>query len=170
MDNGTFLDDLVEFPVKALHRIGIDRTIVSLLTDNENIDMDSEEADSIFDKYLFDYEYVDNTTTEAAAYICVETETTKSSTNTMNDMYLYVTIICHKQFMKIDSSRFKGLIGNRRDNLVRYVDEVLNSSDNYGVGALTLQSVRTATAPAGFSARELTYTIPAFRDKKDKKV
>lgn len=166
MDNTTFLDDLVEFPVKALHRIGTDETIAALLTDNENIDMDSEEADSIFDRYLFDYEYVDSTTTEAAAYICVEVEASKSPTNTINDMYLYVTVICHKQFMKIDPSKFKGMIGNRRDNLVRHIDEVLNSSMNYGIGALLLQSVRTTAAPAGFTAREMTYTVPAFRDKK----
>lgn len=166
MDN-TYLDGLVDFPVKALHRIGTDPMIVSLLTDNENIDMTSEEADEVFEKYLFDYGYVDNTTTEAAAYICVEAETTKSPTNTIQDMYLFVTVTCHKQFMKLDSSRFKGMTGNRRDNLVRCVDNVLNSSMNYGIGALSLQSVRTAAAPAGFSAREITYTVPGFSGKKE---
>ena len=103
MDN-TFLDEIVEYPVKALHRIGTDPTVVQLLTDNPNIDMESEEADSVFENFLFDYLYVDGTTTETAAYICVEAETAKSSTPSVQNMKLYVTVICHKQFMKVDST------------------------------------------------------------------
>ncbi len=162
----TFLDELVEYPVKALHRIGTDATVVQLLTDKPDIDMESSEADEIFDKFLFDYIYVDGTTTEASAYICIEAETAKSPTPTMQNMKLYVTVICHKQFMNIDATKFKGMVGNRRDNLVRYVDKLLNGSDIFGIGALTLEHAHTVAAPAGFSARELTYTIPEIRHKK----
>ena len=161
----TFLDELVEYPVKALHCIGTDPTVAKLLTDNPDIDMESEEADDIFDRFLFDYIYVDGTTTESAAYICVEAETAKSSTSTMQNMRLYVTVICHKQFMKVEPIKFKGMIGNRRDNLVRYVDRVLNGSDIFGIGALTLENAHTIAAPTGFTARELTYTVPNIRLK-----
>ena len=54
----TFLDELVEYPVKALHCIGTDPTVVKLLTDNPDIDMESEDADEVFEKFLFDYIYV----------------------------------------------------------------------------------------------------------------
>ena len=165
MDN-TFLDELVEYPVKALREIGTDPTVVQLLTDKPDIDMNSAEADEIFDKYLFDYGYVDGTTSETAAYICVEAEMTKSQTSTMQDMKLYVTIMCHKQFMKIDATKFKGIIGNRRDNLVRYTDKLLNGADIFGIGGLTLLSARTIPAPTGFSAREMTYVVPDFRKRK----
>lgn len=161
----TFLDELVEYPVKALHRIGTDPTVVKLLTDDPCMDMESEDADGVFDKFLFDYIYVDGTTTEAAAYVCVEAEAAKSLTPSMQNMKLYVTVICHKQFMKVDAAKFKGMIGNRRDNLVRYVDRLLNGSDIFGIGALTLEHVRTVAAPTGFTARELTYTIPDFRHR-----
>lgn len=162
----TFLDELVEYPVKALHLIGTDTTIVKLLTDNPDIDMESAEADMVFDKFLFDYIYVDGTTTEASAYICVEAETTKAPTTTMQNMKLYVTVVCHKQFMKVDTTKFKGMIGNRRDNLVRYIDNLLNGSDVFGVGVLTLENAHTVAAPNGFTARELTYAVPDFRNKK----
>lgn len=162
----TFLDELVEYPVKALHRIGTDPIIVQLLTDNPSIDMESKEADAVFDKYLFDYLYVDGTTTEAEAYICVEAETTKVPTSSIQNMKLYVTIICHKQFMKVDTTKFKGMIGNRRDNLVRYIDKLLNGADIFGIGALTLENAHTVASPTGFTARELTYSVPDFRTKK----
>ena len=162
----TFLDNLVEYPVKALHCIGADPTVVKLLTDNPDIDMESKDADEVFEKFLFDYIYVDGTTTEASAYICVEAETVKAPTTTMQNMKLYVTVICHKQFMKVDATKFKGMIGNRRDNLVRYVDKLLNGADIFGIGALTLENAHTVAAPTGFTARELTYTVPDFRNKK----
>lgn len=165
MANNTFLDRLVEYPVKALREIGTDPTVVQLLTDNPDIDMQSEEADAVFDKFLYDYGYVDNTTTESVAYICVEAETNKSPTDTMLDMKLYVTVVCHKQFMKIDAAKFKGMIGNRRDNLVRYTDRLLNGADVYGIGKLTLLSARTVPAPTGFSAREMTYAVPTFKKR-----
>lgn len=161
----TFLDELVEYPVKALQKIGTDEMVVRLLTNNPDIDMDSEEADKVFDKYLFDYGYVDGTTSETAAYVCVEAEVAKTSSPTVQDMRLYVTIICHKQFMDIDASKFKGVIGNRRENLVRYIDRLLNNSDIFGIGKLTLETARTVSAPTGFAARELTYKVPEFRTK-----
>ena len=161
----TFLDEMVEYPVKALQKIGTDETIVKLLTNDPQIDMDSDEADTVFDRFLFDYGYVDGTTAETAAYICVEAEVSRVPTATIHDLRLYVTVICHKQFMPIDPSKFKGMIGNRRDNLVRYVDRLLNGSDVFGIGALSLDNVKTVAAPTGFTAREITYRVPNFRNK-----
>lgn len=161
----TFLDELVEYPAKALHKIGTDQDVVALLLDNWDIEIGSDEADEVFDKYLYDYLYVDNTTTEARAYICVEAEMIKLSSPTIQDLRLYVTVICHKNFMKLDPRKCKGLIGNRRDNLVRKIDLVLNGSNIFGIGLLTLASVKSMSSPAGFSARELTYKIADFKDK-----
>lgn len=161
----TFLDELVEYPAKVIQMIGVDKTVVSLLTDEANIDMDSDKADEAFDKYLFDYEYVDNTTVEARAFVCVESEVKRTPTPTIQDLRVYVRIICHKNYMKIDPSRFKGIIGNRRDNLVRAIDKVLNGSDIFGIGNLTLDSVNTVSSPTGFTARELTYKISDFKNK-----
>lgn len=161
----TFLDELVEYPAKAIQKLGTNQDIVSLLTDEATIDMDSDEADDVFDKYLFDYGYVDATTTEARAFVCVEAELIRSATPTIQDFRLYVTVICHKNFMSIDTRRFPGIIGNRRDNLVRSIDKVLNGSEVFGIGCLTLNSVKTISSPTGFTARELTYFISDFRNK-----
>lgn len=158
----TYLDELVEYPVKALHTIGSIPEVVQLLTDNPSIDMDSDEADDVYDKYLFDYGYVDNSTEEAAAYICVEAECTGASSFSIKDMRLYVTVYCHKRFMDINVSKFPGIVGSRRDNLIRFVDNELNGSDIFGIGALQLASARVIPAPTGFTARELTYVVPDF--------
>ena len=161
----TFLDALVEYPVKALQKIGTDQTVVGLLTNNPSVDMDSDEADSVFEKYLFDYGYVDSTTSEAVAYICVEADLANIPSPTIKNMRLYVKIVCHKEFMTLDASKVTGMIGNRRDNLTRYVDKLLNGSDVFGIGKLTLTDCRAAPAPTGFAARELAYKVSEFKDK-----
>lgn len=159
----TNLDELTEYPAIAVHRIGDDQRIVSLLTDNPNVEIGSDEAESVYDKYIYDYMYVDRTTTEAHAYICIESEIIKVPTPTMKRITLYVTVLCHKDFMILDSDRFPGLIGNRRDNICRCIDSLIGDSDLFGVGGLSLVSVRTISAPENFTARELTYKVPDFK-------
>lgn len=163
----TNLDGLVEYPVKTLYKIGQCPGVVQLLTDNPEVDMDSDAADDVFDKYLFDYGYVDSTTEEAAAYICVEADCMGASNMAIQGMRLYVTVYCHKNYMDVDTSKFRGAAGNRRDNLVRLVDNELNGSDIFGIGELKLDSARVVPAPTGFTARELTYSVPEFRYRAD---
>lgn len=158
----TFIDELVEAPVKVLQRIGTDETIVQLLTNDPKIDMSSDAADEVFERYLFDYAYVDETTDEAEAYICAEVEIPRVPSPTFRDVVLYVTVLCHKRYMSIDTSKFKGMIGNRRENLVRYIDRVISGADLFGVGQLALTSITTVPAPSGFTARELVYQVPNF--------
>ena len=64
--------------------------------------------------------------------------------------------------MKLPRQTFKGISGNRRDNLVRYIDKVLNNSDFLGIGTLKLNAVRTLSPINGFTAREITYEVPDF--------
>lgn len=162
----TNIDELSEYPVKALQKIGTDNTVVGLLLNNPSIDMESDEADAVFNENLFDYNYVDGKTQEVKAYICVETEIPRISSRTIKNMAVYVTVVCHKQYMKLNPLVFQGYIGNRRDNLVRYIDLLLNGNDIFGIGGLELKSVNTINAPEGYTARELVYVVPDFHMRK----
>ncbi len=161
----SLIDQIVEYPAKVIHKLGTDQTLVSLLTNTPDIDMSSDEADEVFDKCLYDYGYVDDSATESQAYICVEAEAIKSPTAAVQNMKLYVTVVCHKHFMSIDPAKFPGMIGNRRDNIVRYTDRLLSRSDIFGIGALKLESIKTMSAPVGYTARELTYSVSDFKSK-----
>lgn len=158
----TPIDELIDYPMKVVQAIGNDKTITSLLTNNPDISMYSDEAYDIFGRYLFDYDYVDQTTVEASAYVCVEAEINKRTTATMHEVCLYITVYCHKKYMDLDPTKFPGIAGNRRDNIVRNICDLLNGETIYGVGSLELESVKTRTAPLGFTAREMTYSIPDF--------
>lgn len=161
----TFMDELVEYPARALHTIGTDETVAKLITNNPSIVIGSDEADAIFDKNLFDYAYVDSTNHETAAFIFAEAEVPLVANATVKQMKLYINVVCHKQYMKLDPALFPGVVGNRRDNLVRQIDKLLNQSDMFGIGRLSLFSVRTIAGPFDFSVREITYVTPEFNIK-----
>lgn len=156
------LEVLVEYPVKAMQMIGSDQGVVELLTNIKGVDMDSDDAASVFDENMFDYGYVPQTTDEATAYVCVETNMVKAPTPTMQNLRVYVTVVCHRGFMNIDPSVFKGVVGNRRDNLSLRIDRILNGSDALGIGRLKLETAMVVAAPTGFTAREMTYSISDF--------
>lgn len=99
---------------------------------------------------------------QVAAYIWVEMEVNRVDNKTMKGIRLYVSVACHKNYMTLNRQMFKGIKGNRRDNLVRFVDKVLNNSEFLGLGALKLHSVRTVTPINSFTIREITYEIPDF--------
>lgn len=161
----TFLDELVDYPAQALQLIDKSKECLALLLNKSIKELTEDDADDAF-KFMFDYEYVDNTTTEAAAYIWVEAEVPQVSNKHIKDLRLYVTVACHKNFMKLKSNIISGLSGNRRDNLVRYIDKILNGNDLFGIGRLKLNTVKTYTSSnSQFTMRELCYVVPDFNIK-----
>lgn len=158
----THLDQIVEYPAKVMNVISQSNECVGLLVNKSFGDVNEDDIDIALDKYITNYEYVDNTVQEACAFIWVEAEVDRVENQQIKDMKLYVTVACHKEFMKLKSSVFKGVIGNRRDNLTRFIDNLLNGAIIMGIGSLKLESVRTRTPINNFTMRELCYSIPDF--------
>lgn len=158
----TYLDQIIEYPGKIIMKIAEDRNIVSLLTNKKNTEITEDDVDLALNEKIFDYQYIDDTADETAAYIWVEIDVPRVSNAKIKDLAIYVDIACHKKFMKLNGGTYPGIMGNRRDNLVRYVDKVLNGSEFMGIGKLSLGSVRTVTPINNFVIREITYHVPDF--------
>lgn len=158
----TYLDQIVEYPSKVMLRIAEDKVCTGLLVNKAFYDVTEDDIDKAMDDLIKDYQYVDETTQATAAYIWVEMEVNRVDNKTIKGIRLYVTIACHKNYMSLNRQTFRGIVGNRRDNLVRYVDKVLNNTEFLGIGALKLHSIKTLTPINGFTMREITYEIPDF--------
>lgn len=158
----TYLDQIVEYPSKIMLRIAEDEACTGLLVNKAFDTVTEDDKDDALDKYIKDYQYVDETTQEVQAYIWVEMEVPRVDNKTIKNVKVYVTVACHKGYMPLDKKKFKGVIGNRRDNLVRYIDKVLNNSMFLGIGTLELKSVATLQPINGFTVREITYVVPDF--------
>ena len=158
----TYLDQIVEYPAKVMLRLAEDKYCTGLLTNKAFNEVGEDDIDTAADEFIKDYQYVDDTVQQVAAYIWVEMEVNRVDNKTMKGIRLYVSVACHKIYMNLIRQMFKGIKGNRRDNLGRFVDNVLNNYEFLGLGALKLHSVRTVTPINSFTIREITYEIPDF--------
>ena len=160
----THLDKIVEFPNEVITKLCQSQEILDLLADKRNATVEDLEDDDGNLKYIYDYEYVMETVVDAKAYICIET-LARASSGTINDMKLYVHILCHKEYMRLDKKIFKGTKGNRRDCLTRCVDQVLRGDRDFGIGRVEFEQLSSFTLPPNFTGRTLVYDIPVFGTK-----
>lgn len=165
MDNLTYMDELVNIPAKIIARLSDDKDIVGFVLDKQSDMISDDDKDKFIDNNIFDYQYIDGTAMESGVYMWVEVEVLRVENRRIKSAEVYVTIACHKSYMKLDGKKFVGIIGNRRDNIVRFVDKSLNFFDGIGIGQLSLKSVRTMPTVNSFTIRELTYSIPEFNYK-----
>ena len=112
---------------------------------------------------IFPYLYVDETQTEAKTYICIEVSVPRTHDFTYKDMIVDVWCYCHKSSMKYSK---KGFLGTRVDILSDMVDRLLNSSNNYGIGRLKLDSCVPINISKTHYGRHLTYKCAEFNIEK----
>lgn len=110
-------------------------------------------------KNIFPYLYVDETQTETKTYICIEVSVPRTHDFTYKDMKVDIWCYCHKDIMEY---RKKGFSGTRSDILSDMVDRLLNSSNNYGIGRLKLQSCIPINISKTHYGRHLTYSCAEF--------
>jgi len=164
----TYTDELVNYPLTALLKIADSKECVGLLLNKNPNSITDEDIDFACDNKMFDYSFVNSTTQEVTAYIFVEADVYRVKNRQIKNLALYVTIACHKNFMRLDPTIFSGVAGNRRENLARHIDSVLNFSDLFGIGELQLHSIKTGNLGNGFTLKELEYRIPDFNRGSEK--
>lgn len=168
MSKETYLDDLIAYKENVIAALSQSQDVMGLLANDPNLDLESSEAEDIVERNIFDYDYIDGTLERHDAYIMVDDELVQPSSGTFNRWLLYVQVVCAKTFNDVDKKLFRGVKGNRRDNLARSIDVLLNGSRDYGVGKLVLMGVAPAKVPDKFTSLLLTYEIRDFRAERMK--
>ena len=98
----TFLDQLVGYPAKIIQKIAQSDKCVGLIVNKGFASVNEDDYDDVLDNYIFDYQYVDSTTQKAAAYVWVEMEVNRVQNDHIKDISVYVTIACHKEYMRVE--------------------------------------------------------------------
>lgn len=163
----THLDELIDFSSNIISKLANSQEIVNLIVDKPNADIygaDGDEARA----HMYDYDYIDETQTSAGAFVMVDVDMVAADSGTIKEMDIYVQVAVSKTFMRLDPKKFKGIKGNRRDNIVRQIDLILNGSREFGIGKIQLISARTSIVPTSFTSKMLTYRVYDFA--KNKKV
>lgn len=121
---------------------------------------DKENVDELLTyKHIFPYLYIDDTQTQQCSYVCVEVDVPRTMDFSYKDMKVIIWCYCHRGIMKYSKS---GYLGTRADILTDMVDRLLNSSNNFGLGRLRLQSATYLVPNKEFYGRQLIYTCPEF--------
>lgn len=155
--------DGIDYKSTVITQICGSQPVLALLADEPSLDIDSDRAYRVTDECIFDFNYIDRTVERSDAFIMVETDMVEATSGTMNAWELYVQIVCHKGYVGMDAKKFKGIRGNRLDNLICQVDQLLNGTRLFGIGRLELQECSVAVVPDSFASKMLTYRIEDFR-------
>lgn len=162
MAGKSHLDDLIDYKEKAIRSISESQKVLSLISNNPNIVVGSDEAENIITNNIFTFDYAPTTQQISTAIILIDSDMVRGTSPTMKRIELYVQVVVYKDFMNLQGQHFVGLKGNRRDNIVRFVDLLLSDKD-YGIGKLDLESAITANVPSDFTSKLLTYSTSDFR-------
>lgn len=157
----------------TLKDIGIYKNrLLSTIVNSEDIcelilgkDYDKTNVDKkLIYKNVFPYLYVDETQTKQESYICIEVDVPRTIDFSFKDMKIIIWCYCHKSIMKYSKKEY---LGTRADILSDMVDRFLNSSNDFGIGRLKLQSCTTISSSKEHYGRQLIYSCSEFNiDKK----
>jgi hypothetical protein len=124
----------------------------------ENYDKTDIDEKIIYNN-VFPYLYVNGVQDEVKTYICIEVSVPKTYDFTYKNMEIDIWCYCHKDIMQYHK---KGYLGTRADILSDMVDRLLNSSNDYGIGRLKLQSCEPLNVSMYHYGRHLTYSCAEF--------
>ena len=159
----TNLDEIVDYPDAIALALSQNQTIVGLLVDDPNAEIGDN---NVLGSQIYNYNFIPDVATDSLSYITIDTVVSDAKTETVKTLKVIITVISNKTNMKLKPTIFKGVAGNRRDNLVRYTDLIVRKMDNLGIGKLQL-TARTPVAPVSigvtdYTAKQLVYEVPNF--------
>lgn len=168
MADRTHLDEIVMYPNKVIDLLSRNQTVVSLLIDIPNADIDDVEVERRWRLCTNDYNYVEGIIQETRSFLCVDTEI-QSDANEIKSVLLTLLVGVHREAMSLSNTGFTGMLGNRRDNIVREIDYTLRNCREFGIGSFPLKG---RIKPVSISSRDyvcklIEYQVPAFAKSRD---
>lgn len=157
----THQDQLVDYNQRICNKILSSQAVMALIANDPDLDLDSPSS-AEWEEHVIDHAWVDDTVQEAGAFVTVDVDVTDMSSGTIKDMRVYVEVLVSKNYMHLTPTLFKGVKGNRRDNIVRQIDLLLNGSYEFGIGRLDASNIRTVTTANKFSGKLITYVVSDF--------
>jgi len=165
MARSTHIDQLVDYNQRVVSKILSAQPVMALISNDPALDLDSDAA-AQWEEHVLDHAWIDETVQESGAFVTVDVDIPEMSSGTIKEMRVYVEVLVSKTFMPLSPSLFKGCRGNRRDNIVRQIDLLINGSYDFGIGRLDLKSIRTVTTANKFAGKLMTYEASDFaRDR-----
>lgn len=158
------LAQVVEYKHEVMKALKTSQELIGMIANIRDIDMDSDDAYDVIDHNFFDYSFCDNTFQTDRAVVFVEVVMQRRPSVQFKGMKVMVQVICNKGYAALDTKVFPGVLGNRRDNLALIIADLLEGSDEFGIGELLMTQYEPITTPNGFTGIGLTFDAVDFME------
>lgn len=146
------LDELFDYKNQLMQDLLTNKDIVNLIND----ELDFSKATSLAYTQVFPYEYVPETVEKGRTFICCDVDIQKSMDKTYLLPTIYVWVFSHKSKLRLPEG------GVRTDKLCSKIAEAINGSRNYGLGELSLYSVKRFAPMTDFQGKVMTFHAVDF--------
>nr|DAQ86966.1 MAG TPA: hypothetical protein [Caudoviricetes sp.] len=157
------LKEIDIYKQKIIEMLLSDDIIVQLLTSDPNR---TTPAKDLVYTQVFPYDWMDLISLTAQAYICVDVDILKLSSNyAVKDCTMTVWVMCHQQAMSLRGSDNYGLSyvgGTLRDKLADRIDYLINGHGDFGFGKVNLLKAPRFDPGGQYYGRELVYYVQDF--------
>lgn len=146
------LNDFFDYKNKLMEDLITNKSIVSLIKDGTDV----ENAASLIYTQVFPYEYVPETVQTGGTYICFDVDIQNVSNKTFLTPVLYVWVFAHRSNLRLPEG------GVRTDKLCSEICEAINGSRYYGLGELSLYSVKRFAPMTDYQGKLMTFYTKEF--------
>lgn len=146
------LDEFYKYKNKLMEDLLTDQEIVSLV--NEHIPF--SQADTLAYSQVFPFEYVPETVQAGSTYICFDVDIHEVESKTYLFPVLYIWVFSHRSNLRLPEG------GVRTDKLCSKICETINGSKCYGLGELSLHSVKRFAPMTDYQGKVMTFRAKDF--------
>lgn len=147
-----YLEELFDYKNRMMEDLMTNDTIVKLI--NENVSL--EDAGSLIYKQVFPYEYIPDTVEEGHTFICVDVDLLSADNKTFYNPVIYIWEFTHKSKLRLPEG------GVRTDKLASEIAREINGSRYYGLGELSLYSMKRFAPIVDFQGKALVFHAKDF--------
>ena len=148
------LQDFFDYKNQFMNDILTNENIVRLLDDTIPV----ERAQELVYKQVFPFEYIPDTIEHGHTFICIDVDVqapsfrSTASKSLFYDPVIYIWVMSHKSKLALP----KG--GVRTDRICAEIAKKINGSMYYGIGKLSLYSVKRFAPVVDFPGKVMTFT------------
>jgi hypothetical protein len=143
------LSESTEYKRRVVNLILNDAECVELITGVKNTTLP---AASLVNNNVFLYDYIDETTTDAKVYVCIEVDDGDVRGPAVTGVHLWIYVSVPKSMMNMNGEI-------RRDALTHRIDELLNGNKDFGFGKLERRPGGRIVLHDSFRGRFLHYYV-----------
>lgn len=147
------LEDFFDYKNQLMKDLLTNESIVRLI----DADIPMEEATKLAYSHVFPCEYVPETVQDGKTFICFDVDIIGYENNkTFYVPVLYVWIFTHRSLLRLPEG------GVRTDRLCSEICKTINGSMQYGLGELTLYSVKRFAPMTDYQGKRLEFHMREF--------